>query len=161
MKWYKSSKVIAAVGALLAAVVALVAALAGWSAEVVALVGAVIAAGLGVWRALAVKSGKGASTMLVIALIALSSCTSAQRRAIAITTISSSAEAARCVLACIDEQCQSACAMTYGATIARDLVAHIMTAAAHGATEMKVPVPQVYTQDELDAMETDKRLDVE
>ena len=157
MKWYRSSKVIAAVGALAVAVIALVAALSGWSAEVVALVGGVVAAVLGVWRAVAVKS-KTTAAMIALALVGLVSCSPAQRRAIAITTISSSADAARCVLSCDDDACQEACALRYGAAIARDLVAHIVTAASAGATEMSMEVPQVWTQDELDAKHHDSML---
>ena len=158
MKWYQSSKVIAAVGALAAAVIALVAALSGWSAEVVALVGGVVAAVLGVWRAVAVKS-KTTAAMIILFVVGAIACTPAQRRAIAITTISSSADAARCVLSCEDDVCREACAVRYGAAIARDLVAHIVTAASTGATEMSMEVPQVWTQDELDAKLHDSLMD--
>lgn len=145
--WVESSKVIAATGALAIAVLALVASICDWSAETVGLAGGIVAGVLGLWRAVVgsirrTRRKGDVVVMLAIAVVlGLSSCTATARRAIALTAIASTADAARCVLNCGDTECRDGCAVYYGAAMARDFLSHMLLAVEVGAEVVEIPVP--------------------
>ena len=147
MKALKSPAVIAASGVLITAALALVAMLNDWSAELVALVGGITAAALGLWRALAkvASRAKKAAPLAILAACMALSCTAAQRKAVAVTALAASADAAKCALACDTAQCRLACASSYGAAMAQDLIAHMLLAAQTGAHSLEIELPDLTT----------------
>ena len=155
--WYQSKAIWANIGAVLSAILALVAYELGWGEQRVALVFAIVTAALGVsGRFVATKKIKrkprGTTVLLSIVLgLSLGGCVgmSTDVRKVLVASTMRSGDAIYCLSECLKaphpdtEQCAQECALTHGFGLGFDLLTILGEAVLSGARAVELPVTDV------------------